>query len=83
MKEKKSMYTTHSESTGAKIVLVSLNALGVLFGAWLLFGGLGVIDGSFGATAVDAALTRRILIVACSLVYLIRIVGTTFVMVKR
>jgi len=67
-------------STGQKLTLVGLNGVGVLLGAWLLFGGLDVLS---GGRAPDADLGRRILIVACSFVYFLRIVGTTFVMVKR
>ncbi|HEY5221620.1 MAG TPA: DUF1295 domain-containing protein [Microbacteriaceae bacterium] len=77
------MYRTRTPSIGAKLVLVGLNALGVAIGAWLLFGGLAVIAGWFGASVPDAALPRRILLVACSFVYLARIIATTFVMVNR
>lgn len=79
----RSIYAIQAKSTGAKSVLLSLNALGVAFGAWVLFGGLDTIIGLFGAPAIDVDSMRRVLIVACSALYLIRVVGTTFIIAKR
>lgn len=65
------MYERHGRSTAAKAVLVGINGLGVVVGAVVLFG------------LLHADPLRGGLVVAASAVYFVRILGTTFVMVKR
>ncbi|MCX7522894.1 DUF1295 domain-containing protein [Microbacterium sp. STN6] len=84
-------YKEHGRSDAAKLVLLGLNLAGVLVGAWLLFGGARVFGGGplfggaplFGGLFQQAESVRRVLIVTCSFVYFLRIIMTTYVMVKR
>jgi steroid 5-alpha reductase family enzyme len=65
------IYDNHSPALAPKLLLVGLNGLGVLAGAVLMFG------------FMHADPLRASLIVACSFVYFLRIIGTTFMMLPR
>ncbi|AXG81390.1 DUF1295 domain-containing protein [Streptomyces paludis] len=68
------MYGGYDSSTGAKILVTTCNTLAVAAAGWFLFGGTGLDH---------AELLRRGLLFALSVIYLLRFVATTFVMLKR
>ncbi len=72
------MHGEHAKSTAQKTVLLAGQGVAVGVVAWLLFlGGLQV----FSVTPGDPS--RRILLLACSSVYLLRFLLTSLVLIKR
>ncbi len=73
------MYDEQSASLPQKSFLVALHFIAVLASAWLHFGGgPATVGACFGTTWGSATLPRRALLLACSLVYFVRLLGTVF-----
>ncbi|WP_338896078.1 DUF1295 domain-containing protein [Streptomyces sp. TG1A-60] len=78
------MYGGYDASTGPKALVTTCNALAVAAVAWFLFfGGTDTVAGWFGTELDHAELLRRELLIALSVIYLLRFIATTFVMLRR
>lgn len=78
------MYGSEETSRLPRTFLIVNHFLAILLSAWLLFGGgIGFVGGVFGYQWQTGDLVRRVVIFSCSFIYFIRIIGTTFVILKR
>ncbi|MFE2510652.1 DUF1295 domain-containing protein [Streptomyces naganishii] len=77
------MYGGYDPSTGPKTVVTAFNTIAVALAVWFLFGGTHTVGDWFGADLHEAATTRRVLLAALSVVYLLRFIATNFVMLQR
>lgn len=77
------MYGGYDRSTGPKTLVTTCNAVAVAAAAWFLCGGMDTVAGWFSTHVDHAQPLRRALLLALSVIYLLRFVATTFVMLKR
>jgi protein-S-isoprenylcysteine O-methyltransferase Ste14 len=78
------MYGEQSASWPQKWFLVVLHGGAVLVSAWLLLGGgIEIVAKFFGSNLELAVLSRRALLLACSVIYFARVCGTVFVFLHR
>jgi steroid 5-alpha reductase family enzyme len=78
------MYGEKEKSFLPRTFLIANHFISILIVFWLLFGGgIEFIGSLFGFDWVHGDHLRRILIFSCSLIYFVRIILTTFVLLKR
>lgn len=78
------MYGTYKSSVGAKILVTLCHTLAVAGVAWFFFGGgLDVTSAYVSTNESEAVRLRKILLLSLSLVYFLRLMITSFVMLQR
>jgi protein-S-isoprenylcysteine O-methyltransferase Ste14 len=76
------VYGQKSPSLPQKTFMVANHVVALILMAWLLFGGgIELVGARWGWSAGDQ--TRRVLLMACAVVYFVRLLGTLFVFIKR
>jgi steroid 5-alpha reductase family enzyme len=78
------MYGEHDRSLAPKLLMTTLHAAGIATAAWLLFGAerLALPWGASLDLAAGDPL-RRLLLASAAIVYFVRLLGTSFVLLRR
>jgi protein-S-isoprenylcysteine O-methyltransferase Ste14 len=78
------MHGEYDRSLGPRLFSIALHLAAVVFVGWLLIGGgLESINAAWGKNWPLAIPVRRWLLLGCALVYFLRVVATTFYLLKR
>lgn len=78
------MYGEKENSPLPRIFLAVSHFITILIAAWLMFGGgIETISNLFGFNWTSGDFTRRILLLSCAAVYLLRVLITVFVILRR